>query len=176
MLSGFERLSTQEDGERFSVCFDGALFPFYSRRSRPRDVALFKRAIEETPPEMTPILVAPFIADVEEIFTLPRRFYFLAPLFFDTPQIDDARFIGDDAALHQFLRGVESVDKFSIYLPPPWKEAAPYVETGVRQILAQAAARLKTIHHFARLWQTNLRVNARRVINYVDVRTLKESR
>ncbi|MBV6492340.1 MAG: hypothetical protein LDLANPLL_00333 [Turneriella sp.] len=176
MLSDFAKLATREEDGRLSVIFEGEVLPFYSTRSKMRDVAHFLNVLSQTPNEKTPIIVAPFTFTLQEIFSTPRRFYWISPVSFGAPTFTEERLVATDIDLQKFLMDVESVDKFSIYIAPQWKNATGYVEEKIRHILVRSAVRLKTIGYFARLWQINLRVNASAALCYASIDELKNDK
>lgn len=173
MLSAFREISVATAVGRFAIAYKGVTIPIYSERSGARDLAQITQAIADTPDDHITLIVAPYAEALAGVFASEKKFVFLAPVSFTTKPVNDARLIADDAALDEFINAIGANDKFSVSLIPQWREASDYVASVVRQLLERAAVRLKTIHHFGKLWQINFRVNATAAVNYGDIAELR---
>lgn len=173
MLSAFREIAVATADGRFAIAYNGATIPIYSERSGARDLAQISKAIADTPDDHTTLVIAPYAEALAGVFTAEKKFVFVAPVNFATKPENDPRLIADDTALDEFINTIGAHDKFSVYLIPQWREASDYVASVIHQLLERAAVRLKTIHHFEKLWQINFRVNANAAANYGDIAGLR---
>jgi hypothetical protein len=172
-MKAFREISIATVDGRFAIAYNGITIPIYSERSGARDLAQITQAIADTPDDHITLIIAPYAEALAGVFAAKKKFAFVAPVNFAAKPADDPRLIADDAALDEFINTIGANDKFSVYLIPQWREASDYVASAVRQLLERAAVRLKTIHHFEKLWRINFRVNAKAAVNYGDIAGLR---
>lgn len=175
-MKAFREISVATAVGRFAIAYNSVTIPIYSERSGARDLAQMTQAIADAPGDHTTLVIAPYAEALAGVFAAENKFIFIAPVSFTAKSVDDARLITDDAALEIFINNIGANDKFSVYLPPQWREASDYVASVVRQLLERAAVRLKTIQHFEKLWQINFRVNTAAAARYGDIAELRRAK
>ncbi|MBN8219788.1 MAG: hypothetical protein J0L53_02640 [Spirochaetes bacterium] len=171
MLSAFAQLQASAEAGKYTVAFATERIPIYSERSGKRDLAQLRAALATAQPGHRLLIIAPYADALRELCATDERFIWLAPVSFAEPP-PDTRLIASDAALENFINDIGADDKFTIFVLPQWRQAGDYVLAVMRQLLERAAARLKTIGHFEKLWQINFRVNAPAAAAYADIAAL----
>ncbi|MCX7632885.1 MAG: DUF115 domain-containing protein [Turneriella sp.] len=171
MLPGLPQLTPHhEDGKM--VCLAGEhKLVFYSSRSGIRDRRLLSSWIAGAA-EKIPLIVAPYCESFAPLFAKKQPFYLIAPVLFSPPP-DDPRLIASQESLETFINNITADDKFHVHILPQWRELKGVVAGAVAEILKRAAIRLKTIRHFARLWQTNFQTNYPQLRDLPDIRQLR---
>ncbi|AFM12561.1 6-hydroxymethylpterin diphosphokinase MptE-like protein [Turneriella parva] len=171
-LSPFSAFEAVVSAERQQIRFAEQTITFYTARSGERDLRHFREQLAAVSPSMIPLLVAPYSTSLAPLLKDARRFVWLAPVCFSKNLPGDARLICSDANLQEFINSVETDDNFEIVIPPQWQGFQAAVRTVTVEILRQAAARLKTLRHFGRLWPINFTANAPSARRWRDIRTL----
>lgn len=171
MLPGFPPLSVACENGRY-ICRHGETkLVFYSERSAARDLEQIT-ALLESAGDSIPLIVAPYSSALAPLFASGRRFFFFAPAIFTDNLPDDARLIADAEALEHFINSVGAEDRFVVQILPQWQNLRTAMLQAMRQVLEQAAIRLKTIRHFGRLWPINFRLNLPLLQKIPDIRKL----
>jgi hypothetical protein len=172
-LTAFREISAEAAGGRYAVLFQGEKIPVYSDRSAARDLAQIKELIAAVPAGHTALLIAPYADSLRVLLDTPQKFFWISPVHFAPELPGDERLVADDAGLERFINNVGADEKFTLLPIAQWQQASAYVVQATRALLERAAVRLKTIGHFARLWQINFRVNAAAAARYGDIAELR---
>ncbi len=173
MFSLFADIQAATSDGRYLISSEGQTITFFTARSGERDLKQIASAIANVQPGNIPLIIAPFADALRPLFLHPERFIFVAPASFAREMPADERLIADDAALQRFINNVEPKDHFEIIAPAQWQALQVRMIECAREILTRAAARLKTINHFGRLWPINFTANAAIARACEDISVLK---
>jgi len=172
MLSEFDGIAGKIAEDRRQICFAGETITFYTARSGARDLRQFREALAAVAPPRIPLLIAPYTEAVEPLLKDATPFVWISPVSFVTLPTD-ARLIGTEEKLQELINSIGADDNYEIIVPPQWQNLQNFVREKAIKILMQAAARLKTLQHFGRLWPINFTANAPAARSWFDIVSLE---
>jgi hypothetical protein len=173
MLSEFDGIAAKIAEERRQICFADETITFYTARSGDRDLRQFREALAGVAPPRIPLLIAPYTEAVEPLLKDATPFVWISPVSFAAALPADARLVASEEKLQEFINGVGADDNYEIIVPPQWQNMQKFVREKTLKILMQAAARLKTLQHFGRLWPINFTANAPAARRWSDIVSLE---
>lgn len=140
----------------------------YSARSITRETSALKTQIINCPAEKTLIICAVFIPEFSTLLKNKKTVWVDPSIGFYNDGVID-----EPSNWNFFLQSITPRESFSLYVHPRLPDREK-VYHSLHNDLKKAAKRLKTIHHFKRIWEVNFKTNFKKWQEVADIDDLKK--